>query len=141
LFSRFWKKRASLIKNRTAANFKYRPFVKVKGENLIKKMQITEKNVNVLLYVTEGVGAIFVAIFLAAYLGGLPSTNVLHSEPVFRISLTIFGVVLLVLILVVFIMAIYLRKKGNIILFRTVRQKRSDGGRLSDTKPREYLCV
>ena len=42
-------------------------------------MQIAEKTVNVLLYATEGLGAVFIAIFLAAYLGGLPSTDVLHS--------------------------------------------------------------
>jgi hypothetical protein len=74
-------------------------------------MQITEKTVNVLLYATEGVGAVFVAIFLAAYLGGLPSTDVLHSEPAFRISLMAFGAVLLGLILVDIIITVYLRKK------------------------------
>jgi hypothetical protein len=74
-------------------------------------MQITEKNVNMLLYATEGVGAVFVAIFLAAYLGGLPSTNVLHSEPAFRISLIIFGAGLLGLILVSIIVAAFVRKK------------------------------
>jgi hypothetical protein len=75
-------------------------------------MQITEKTVNVLLYATEGLGAVFIAIFLAAYLGGLPSTDVLHSEPAFRISLTAFGAVLLGLILVDIIVAVYLRKKS-----------------------------
>ena len=75
-------------------------------------MQITEKTVNVLLYATEGLGAVFIAIFLAAYLGGLPSTDVLHSEPAFRISLMAFGVVLLGLILVDIIVAVYLRKKS-----------------------------
>jgi hypothetical protein len=75
-------------------------------------MQIAEKTVNVLLYATEGLGAVFIAIFLAAYLGGLPSTDVLHSEPAFRISLTAFGAVLLGLILVDIIVAVYLRKKS-----------------------------
>ena len=74
-------------------------------------MQITEKNLNALLYATEGVGAVFVAIFLAAYLGGLPSTNVLHSEPAFRIPLMFFGAVLLGLIAVTAIVALYSRKK------------------------------
>lgn len=60
------------------------------------------------LFVTEGVGAVFVAIFLAAYLGGLfytPQTTVLHSEPAFKIPLFIFGAVLLVLILVSVVLA------------------------------------
>jgi hypothetical protein len=78
-------------------------------------MQITEKTVNVFLYATEGFGAVFVAIFLAAYLGGLPSTDVLHSEPAFRISLVVFGAVLLGLILVDIIVAVYLRKKELVL--------------------------
>ena len=74
-------------------------------------MQITKKNVNRLLYATEGIGAVFVAVFLAAYLGGLPSTNVLHSELAFRIPLIFFGAVLLGLILVTVIVTAYSRKK------------------------------
>ena len=80
-------------------------------------MQITEKTVNVFLYATEGSGAVLVAIFLAAYLGGLPSTNVLHSEPAFRISLMVFGAILLGLILIDIIVAVYLRKKSKILPF------------------------
>lgn len=52
-----------------------------------------------LLFAAQGVGAVFTGIFLAAYLGGLPSTEVLHSEPAFKIPLIIFGVALLVLVL------------------------------------------
>lgn len=74
-------------------------------------MQVTKKNVNMLLYATEGVGAVFAAIFLAAYLGGLPSTNVLHSELAFRIPLIVFGAAFLVLILATVILAVYLRKE------------------------------
>jgi Zn-dependent protease with chaperone function len=76
-------------------------------------MQLDEKKVNKFLYATEGVGAVFVAVFLAAYLGGLPSTNVLHSELAFRIPLIVFGAALLVLILVTVILAAYLRKREN----------------------------
>jgi hypothetical protein len=74
-------------------------------------MQFTEKNVNRLLFATQGVGALFVAVFLAAYLGGLPSTNVLHSEVAFRIPLIIFGAALLVLIFVTVIVAAYKRRR------------------------------
>ena len=69
------------------------------------------KNLGKLLNATQGVGAVFVAVFLAAYLGGLPSTDVLHSEPIFRIPLIIFGAALLILILATVIMAAYLRKR------------------------------
>ena len=64
-----------------------------------------------LLYTTQGVGAVFVAVFLGAYLGGLPSTDVLHSEPIFRIPLIIFGTAFLILILSTVIMAAYLKKR------------------------------
>jgi hypothetical protein len=65
----------------------------------ITSMQLKQKYEK-LLYITQGVGAVFVAVFLAAYLGGLPSRDVLHSEPVFKIPLIIFGATLLLLIIV-----------------------------------------
>jgi len=64
-----------------------------------------------LLYTTQGVGAIFVSIFLAAYLAGLPSRDVLHSEPAFRIPLIILGVALLALIIVTVIVFVIQKKK------------------------------
>jgi hypothetical protein len=69
-----------------------------------------EKQVTKLLFATQGVGAVFVGIFLAAYLGGLPSTAVLHSEPTFKIPLIISGAVLLVLILSIVILAVHSKK-------------------------------
>ncbi len=57
------------------------------------------------MFVVQGLGAIFVGVFLAAYLGGLPSTVVFHSEPAFRIPLSIFGVVLLVMVLAAVVLA------------------------------------
>lgn len=62
------------------------------------------------LFVAQGVGAIFVGVFLAAYLGGLPSTAVLHSEPAFRIPLFIFGVMLLVMMLAAAVLAVLSKK-------------------------------
>jgi Zn-dependent protease with chaperone function len=74
-------------------------------------VQVTQKHVNRLLFATQGVGAVFVAVFLAAYMAGLPGTNVLHSEPAFRIPLIIFGAALLVMILATVILAAFLRNK------------------------------
>ncbi|MCW4053930.1 MAG: hypothetical protein NWE84_03285 [Candidatus Bathyarchaeota archaeon] len=68
-------------------------------------MRFSEKQIATFLFVTQGVGGIFVGIFLAAYLGGLPTTDVLHSEPAFRIPLYIFGTVVLVLVLAGFVLA------------------------------------
>ncbi len=62
---------------------------------------IRQKKQRPLLLAVEGVGAVFVGVFLAAYLGGMfmnPSTTVLHSEPPFKITLFILGAALLVLI-------------------------------------------
>ncbi len=70
-------------------------------------MRFSEKRVTQFLFATQGVGAVFVGIYLAAYMAGLPSTDVLHSEPAFRIPLMVFGAVLLVLVLATVILAAY----------------------------------
>jgi ABC-type antimicrobial peptide transport system permease subunit len=62
----------------------------------------------------QGVGGVFVAVFLVAYLGGLPTTNVLHSEPVFRWLLLIFGALFLILIFVVAVVSVLSRDKKQI---------------------------
>ena len=62
-------------------------------------MEISTKRLTKFLYIIEAVGAVFTGIFLVAYLGGLPTTAVLHSEPVFKIPLFILGAVLLELII------------------------------------------
>ena len=74
-------------------------------------MMTSNRRLNLALYALQGVGAAFVAIFLAAYLGGLPSTDVLHSRPEFRIPLIIFGAALLALVLA--IAAVRIVKKKN----------------------------
>ena len=53
-------------------------------------------------------------IFLAAYLGGLPTTTVLDDEPAFRIPLIIFGAALLMLILVIVVLS-FLQRKNNFV--------------------------
>lgn len=73
-------------------------------------MRLSEKQINAFLFATQGVGAVFVGVFLAAYLAGLPSTAVFHSEPAFRIPLIIFGAVLLVMVLSAFVLAVLSKK-------------------------------
>ena len=75
-------------------------------------MTLADKKLTTILFSLEGVGAVFVGIFLAAYLGGLPTTTVLHDEPAFRIPLIIFGAVLLVLILATVVL-VFLQEKNN----------------------------
>jgi len=72
-----------------------------------------DKQITSLLLAVQSVGAVFVGIFLAAYLGGLfmtPSTTVLHSEPAFRIPLTVFGIAFLVLVLATVVLASFSKK-------------------------------
>ncbi len=76
-------------------------------------MTLANKKLTTVLFSLQGIGAVFVGIFLAAYLGGLPSTTVLHSEPAFRIPLIIFGAVLLVLILATVILAVFSKKQNQ----------------------------
>ncbi len=74
-------------------------------------LTLVTKKLNTLLFSLEGVGAVFVGIFLTAYLGGLPTTNVLHDLPAFRIPLIIFGAALLILILVTVVVSFLKRKE------------------------------
>ena len=76
-------------------------------------LRLTDKRISNFLFVTQGIGAIFVGIFLAAYLGGLPSTNVLHNEAAFRIPLSILGVLLIVLVFAAVIVAAFQRKSNQ----------------------------
>jgi len=81
-------------------------------------MNISNIQAKRFLYAAEGVGIAFVAIYLAAYLGGLlvpnpggqPGTIVLHSEMQFRIPLAVLGAAFLILIAIGFIVAAKPRK-------------------------------
>jgi hypothetical protein len=73
-------------------------------------LEIPDKRLTKFLYVIEGVGAVFVALFLVAYLGGIPTTAVLHSEPIFRITLSILGGVLLELIISAIVVASLIKR-------------------------------
>ncbi len=76
-------------------------------------MEISDRSLSKFLFAVEGVGAVFVGIFLASYLGGLfviPQTAVFHSEPTIRIALSVLGGALLMLILAGIVIAIIKRK-------------------------------
>jgi len=49
------------------------------------------------VFLTQGIGAAFFAVFLASYALALPSNQVLHWQPIFRIPLSIFGTLFLTL--------------------------------------------
>jgi hypothetical protein len=62
-------------------------------------LKLSDKQTKTFLFTTLSVGAFFVAVFLAAYLGGLPSTVVFTMEPAFRIALSLSGALFVVFIL------------------------------------------
>lgn len=94
----------------TKVNIKYKLTLILKRPKKDPKMALENKKLRTVIYSIEGVGAVFVVIFLAAYLGGLPTTNVLQNQPAFRVPLTVLGVLLLILILAGTILAIRYRK-------------------------------
>ena len=87
-------------------NLSHKPFTLAEFEY----MSLNKVRTKVLLAL-EGVGAIFVGIYLAAYLGGIPTTVVYHSELAFKIPLAIFGA--LILVLAAASIALALRSKKN----------------------------
>ena len=77
-------------------------------------MNLNNRQMTRVLWITECVGIVFVALFAIAYLGGLATsniTNVLHSELILRIPLGIFGAILLILSLIGAFVAIYVKQK------------------------------
>lgn len=62
-------------------------------------MQLNDNQISKFLFVFEGIGAVFTGAFLIAYLLGLPTDVVYHSDPTLRMILSIFGGILVLLIL------------------------------------------
>ena len=50
-------------------------------------------------FLFQGIGMCFVAVFLAAFLFSIPTTKVLHGQPVYHWLLATFGGVFLILML------------------------------------------
>jgi hypothetical protein len=74
---------------------------------------MNDKIANTALLALEGVGAVFVGLFLAVYLGGLfviPQTTVFHSVLEIKLALAVLGVILLVIILATVILSILKRR-------------------------------
>lgn len=76
-------------------------------------MGLYDKKISAFLVATIAIGTIFVGVFLSAYLGGLPSTTVLHSDPIFNLLLSIFGGALLILVMFAYVFA-FITKKNSL---------------------------
>jgi len=68
--------------------------------------ELNDGQISKFLFVFEGIGAIFAGAFLMAYLLGLPTDIVYHSDPTLRLVLSIFGS-----IFVAFIVSMGTKKK------------------------------
>jgi hypothetical protein len=61
------------------------------------------------VFLTQGTGAVFFAVFLASYALALPSNQVLHGQPIFRIPLSIFGALFLALTAISAVLSIIIK--------------------------------
>jgi uncharacterized membrane protein len=94
---------------RSSDSFKYKilqPYCRVN--------KLNKKQLQTFLFATQGVGAIFVVIFLVAYFGGLPSTETLNSEPSFIFAQTVVGLLFIVFLIVAFILALVTKSKNEV---------------------------
>lgn len=62
----------------------------------------------------QALGAIAYAIFIASYALALPSNEVLHGEPIFRIPLSIFGGLFLVVSVTLLVLSFKVKPEGLI---------------------------
>lgn len=78
---------------------------------------MNENQISNFLIIFEGIGAIFIGAFLTAYLLGLPTDIVYHSDPTLRMILSLFGGLFIILILIGLTISKINRKKNWKILF------------------------
>ena len=81
-------------------------------------MELSAKQKKVLLYLTRGVGILFVIFFLTAYfggrvLGGVSSTETLNNDPNFIFLQAIFGVLFIVFVIVTLVFAVMVKQKDR----------------------------
>lgn len=74
-------------------------------------MRSITKHTRIFLFITQGIGIVFCGIFLAAYFGGLPSTNTLNSETSFIFSQGVIGAILIAFIVLAMIIAFAFKQK------------------------------
>ncbi|MEM2080968.1 MAG: hypothetical protein QW744_01700 [Candidatus Bathyarchaeia archaeon] len=66
-----------------------------------------------LMFLTQGIGAVFFAIFIASYALALPSNRVLHGELIFRIPLSIFGGLFIALVTLLLLLSFRWKTKAQ----------------------------
>jgi len=72
---------------------------------------LNDNQISKFLFAFEGVGVVFAGSFLVAYLLGLPTDVVYHSDPTLRLILSLFGGLVIILVLATLLISILNRKK------------------------------
>jgi len=75
-------------------------------------IDLNDNQTSKFLFAFEGIGAIFAGAFLLAYLMGLPTDVVYHSDPTLRMILSIFGGIFLILVIVGLLISSFNKKKN-----------------------------
>ena len=81
-------------------------------------MNLSVKQKNLLLYLTQAIGIVFVVFFLTAYfggrvLGGVSSTTTLNNDPDFVLLQSIIGLLFLAFVIVTLFFAFIMKPKKS----------------------------
>ena len=71
----------------------------------MRLLGLNDGQISKFLFVFEGIGVVFLGIFLIAYLAGLPTDAVYHSDPSLRLLLSVFGIVLGLFVAIGFVLS------------------------------------
>jgi hypothetical protein len=72
---------------------------------------LNDSQISKFVFVFEGIGSIFLGAFLVAYLMGLPTDVVYHSDPTLRMILSIFGGIVIILVIIALLISVLNKKK------------------------------
>jgi len=67
-----------------------------------------------IVLLTQGIGAVFFAVFWAAYAFALPSNHVLHGEAIFKIPISIFGGLFVMLTIALLVLSFIWNRRKNV---------------------------
>ena len=81
-------------------------------KEIIEDLELNDNQISKFLIALEGVGVIFLGSFLVAYLTGLPTDVVYHSDPTLRMILSVFGGILLIIIIFGLLISAFNKKKS-----------------------------
>ena len=76
-------------------------------------LKLKKNQLDRFVLLAQGIGAVFFAVFWAAYSFALPSTRVLSGEPIFKIPLSAFGGLFLLLTVVLLVFSFVINRRVN----------------------------